>query len=102
MRHQFAFIPSGDSLEFLLRGHPRTGGFLVSTISIPLDPETARAFERASVDEQRKLRLILSLRLRELTTAPLPPLQTILDAIGREAQEKGLTSEILDALLHAE
>ncbi len=74
----------------------------MSTISIPLDPETARAFERASADEQRKLRLILSLRLRELATTPMPPLQTILDEVGREAQEKGLTPEILDALLHAE
>jgi len=32
----------------------------------------------------------------------LPPLQTILDEVGREAQEKGLTPEILHTLLNAE
>jgi hypothetical protein len=74
----------------------------MSSISVPVDPETARIFEQASAEEQRKLRLLLSLRLRELTTTPLPPLQTILDEVGREARQKGLTPEILDTLLHAE
>ena len=74
----------------------------MSAITIPVDPETARAFERASAEEQRKLRLLLSLRLRELTTTSLPPLRTILDEVGREAQERGLTPEILDSLLHTE
>jgi hypothetical protein len=74
----------------------------MSAITIPVDPETARAFEAASAEEQRKLRLLLSLRLRELTTTTLPPLQAILDEVGREAQEKGLTPEILDTLLTAE
>ncbi len=74
----------------------------MNAIRIPVDPETARAFERASAEEQRKLRLLLSLRLRELTTSPLPSLQTILDEVGREAQEKGLTPEILNTLLNAE
>jgi hypothetical protein len=74
----------------------------MSSITIPVDPEIARIFERASAEEQRKLRLLLSLRLRELATTPLPPLQTILDQVGREAQERGLTPEILDTFLHAE
>lgn len=81
---------------------PALGGIAMSAIIIPVDPDTARAFEQASAEEQRKLRLLLSLRLRELTTTPLPPLQTILDEVGREAQEKGLTPEMLDTLLHAE
>ncbi len=74
----------------------------MTSITIPVDPETGRAFEQASAEEQRKLRLLLSLRLRELTTTSLPALQTILDEVGREAQEKGLTPEILSTLLHAE
>ena len=74
----------------------------MSAITIPVDPDTARAFERASAEEQRKLRLLLSLRLRELTTKPLPPLQAILDEVGREAQAQGLTPEILNTLLNAE
>jgi len=74
----------------------------MSAITIPVDPDTARVFEQASAEEQRKLRLLLSLRLRELTTTPLPRLQTILDEVGREAREKGLTPEILHTLLNAE
>jgi hypothetical protein len=71
----------------------------MSAITISVDPDTARAFAQASVEEHSKLRLLLSLRLRELTTTPLPPLQTILDEVGREAEEKGLAPEILDLLL---
>ncbi len=74
----------------------------MSAITIPVDPDTARAFEQASAEEQRKLRLLLSLRLRELTTTPLPPLQTILEEIGRKARERGLSPQILDALLNAD
>ncbi len=77
----------------------------MSAITIPVDPETGRAFEQASAEEQRKLRLLLCLRLRELTTTTttsLPPLQAILDEVGREAQEEGLIPEILDSLLNAE
>jgi hypothetical protein len=74
----------------------------MSSITIPIDPEIARFFEQASAEEQRKLRLLLSLRLRELATTRLPSLQTILDEVGREAREQGLTPEILDSLLHAE
>ncbi len=74
----------------------------MSAITIPVDADTARAFEQASAEEQRKLRLLLGLRLRELTTTPMPPLRTVLDELGREAGDKGLTPEILDALLHAE
>jgi hypothetical protein len=35
----------------------------MSSIVIPVDPDTARAFELASADEQRELRLLLSLQL---------------------------------------
>ncbi len=103
LTQHFASIPPTDSLEFVLSGLlPASGGFVISGITISVDPETARAFEQASAEEQRKLRLLLSLRLRELTTTPLPSLQTILDEVGREAHEKGLTSEILGALPHDE
>ena len=74
----------------------------MSSIVIPVDPATARAFELASTDEQRKLRLLLSLQLRELTTVPQKPLDAIMDEIGQKAAAQGLTPEILESLLHAE
>jgi hypothetical protein len=70
------------------------------TISIPVDPETARAFAAASDEERRKLQLLLRLRLRELTTRPSRSLKEIMDEIGRDAEARGLTPEILESLLH--
>lgn len=70
------------------------------TIAIPVDPETAQAFAKASAQDQRKLQLLLSLRLRELTSMPARPLRVILDEIGRKAEAQGLTLDQLVALLH--
>ena len=73
-----------------------------STISIEVDANAARAFREASAEEQRKLQLLLSLRLRELTAGPPRPLKEIMDEIGTEAETRGLTPEILESLLHDE
>ena len=60
------------------------------------------AFEGASLGEWRKLQLLLSLRLQELTTCPGRTLHEVMDDIGREAEGKGLTPEILETLLSEE
>jgi hypothetical protein len=73
-----------------------------ATISIEVDPETARAFAEAPAEERRKLQLLLRLRLRELTTRPSRSLKEIMDEIGRDAEARGLTPEILESLLHGE
>jgi hypothetical protein len=72
------------------------------TISIEVDSDSARAFSAASAEERRKLELLLNLRLRELTSSPPRPLREIMDEIGAEAEERGLTPEKLDALLRDE
>ena len=69
------------------------------TITIPLDAQTARAYESASPQEKRKMQALLSLRLRELASGEYPPLQEVLEEVGRKAKDRGLTSEILDSLL---
>jgi hypothetical protein len=69
------------------------------TISIPLDPQTAQAYGAARQEEKLKIQALVSLWLRELTARELPSLQQMLDEVGRKAQERGLTSEILDSLL---
>lgn len=51
-------------------------------------------------EERRKLELLLSLRLRELIDQPARPLSEIMDEIGRQAEAKGMTPELLDSLLH--
>jgi hypothetical protein len=70
-----------------------------ATISIPLDPQTARAYDAARAEERMKIQALVALWLRELTTSGLPSLQQVLDEAGRKARERGLTPEVLDSLL---
>jgi hypothetical protein len=73
-----------------------------ATITIPVDAETARAYHTASPDDQKKIQLLLRLRLRELSELPKNSLVEIMNAIGAKAEQRGLTPEILEALLHDE
>ncbi len=73
-----------------------------ANISIEVDAASARAFTNASDDERRRLQLLLSLRLRELTSHSGKSLKFILDKIGSQAEARGLTSEVLDSILHDE
>lgn len=70
-----------------------------TTISIPVDGITAQAYNHASVEDQRKIQLLLSLRMRELLSAPSTTLRELMDDIGAKAEERGLTPEILETLL---
>jgi hypothetical protein len=69
------------------------------TITIPLDPQTARAYDSAAPEEKQKIQALLSLWLRELATGQYPSLQAVLDEVGRKAKARGLRPEILDSLL---
>jgi len=69
------------------------------SITIPLDPQTARSYEAAGPEEKRKIQALLSLWLRELAGGEYRSLQQVLDEAGRKAQARGLTPEILESLL---
>ena len=69
------------------------------TITIPLDPQTAKAYNSAPAEEKRKMQALLSLWLRELVGCEQHALQQILDEAGRKAQAQGLTPEMLESLL---
>jgi hypothetical protein len=73
-----------------------------AAITIPVDAETARVYHTASPDDQKKIQLLLRLRLRELAELPKNSLAEIMDDIGAKAEARGLTPEILEALLHDE
>ena len=73
-----------------------------AVITIPVDVETARAYHMASPDDQKKIQLLIRLRLRELAELPKNSLVEIMDDIGAKAEARGLTPEILEALLHDE
>lgn len=70
-----------------------------STITIPLDPQTAQAYNSAPAEEKRKMQALLGLWLRELACSEQSSLQQILDEAGRKAQDRGLTPEMLESLL---
>ena len=69
------------------------------SITIPLDPQTARAYDSAGPEQKRKIQALLSLWLRELTAGEYPSLEQVLDEVGRKAKDRGLTPEMLDSLL---
>jgi len=73
-----------------------------ATLTIQVSEEAARAFARVSPEEQRKIQLLLDLRLRDLTASPLPQksLQSVMDEIGRNAAARGLTPAELESLLN--
>lgn len=73
-----------------------------TTISIPIDAATALAYSQASVEEQKKIQLLLRLRIRELFAQSNVSLQQIMDDIGAKAEARGLTPEILETLLRDE
>jgi hypothetical protein len=69
-------------------------------ITIPLDPQTAQAYNSASAEEKRKMQALLGLWLRELVGGEQRPVQQILDEAGRKAQARGLTQEVLASLMN--
>ncbi|MFA7235451.1 MAG: hypothetical protein WC058_01190 [Phycisphaeraceae bacterium] len=73
-----------------------------TTISLQVDADAARAFAGASAEDRRKLQLLLSIRLRELTDRSARSLNQIMDEIGRYAEARGLTPEKLESMLRDE
>ncbi|PYP84049.1 MAG: hypothetical protein DMG65_23210 [Candidatus Angelobacter sp. Gp1-AA117] len=69
------------------------------TITIPLDQETARAYNSATPEEKRKMQALLSLWLRELAISAYPSLEQTLKDVAQKAESRGLTPEILDSIL---
>jgi hypothetical protein len=67
------------------------------TITIPLDPQTA--YDSAAPEQKRKIRALLSLWLRELAAGEYRSLQEMLDAIGRNAKDRGLSSKMFHSIL---
>jgi hypothetical protein len=73
-----------------------------AALTIQVSEEAARAFTQVSPEDQRKIQLLLDLRLRDLTISPPPrkSLQTVMDEIGKNAAARGLTPAGLESLLN--
>lgn len=69
------------------------------TISIQVSEEAARIYQEAPESMKRKLDMLLSLRLMEVSRTD-QSLEEIMTEISRNAQQRGLTPEKLDELLN--
>jgi hypothetical protein len=67
-------------------------------ITIKVDSDAARVFSTAPAEDQRKMEALLSLWLKEIAAADARPLKEVMDEIGREAQRRGMTPEILESI----
>jgi hypothetical protein len=73
-----------------------------STITIPVDQRIQQAWNAADEQERRKVQVLVNLWLAELFADELPSLEKLMDEIGRKAQARGLTPEILESILRDE
>lgn len=67
-------------------------------ITIRVDPNAASAYLAASDEDRRKLDLLMSLRLQDATQSG-ESLENVMRDIGRRAQERGLTPEVLTSII---
>ncbi|MGI8588628.1 MAG: hypothetical protein ACR2M0_13225 [Chloroflexia bacterium] len=72
-----------------------------ATITIQVDPDTARLYNAASEEDRGKLKFMLRLWLHQPTTSPaVTSLMEVMDKASDEAEARGLTPEILESLLN--
>jgi hypothetical protein len=69
------------------------------TITIRVDVRAAQAFNTASDEERRKLEALVSLRLLEAAQTT-EPLEQLMRRISHNAQQRGLTPDILQDILN--
>ncbi|PYP89207.1 MAG: hypothetical protein DMF61_04380 [Blastocatellia bacterium AA13] len=72
------------------------------TVNLQLDSEAARVFRTATPEEQKKMEVLLSIWLKEISASESLSLKEVMNDIGRTARERGLTPEILESLLNEE
>jgi hypothetical protein len=68
-------------------------------ITISVDRETAEAWNAASPQDKQAAQALINLWLRRLLFKTGLSLDEIMDRVGRKAQARGLTQEILDSIL---
>ena len=69
------------------------------TITMPVDTQTAQAWSSADRQKRRKLEALAALLLWDVVSEKRPSLDAVLQEVGRKAQTRGLTPEILDSFL---
>ncbi|MEO1298035.1 MAG: hypothetical protein AAFW75_20100 [Cyanobacteria bacterium J06636_16] len=73
----------------------------MKTIQIRVSAEAADRFAAVSEEERRRIEVLLSLQLGDLTK-PKRSLEEIMDSMSNYAHSQGLTPEILESILNDE
>ena len=71
---------------------------MTDRITVAVDADVAQAYRSISKQDRKKLDLLVNLRLRDATRSS-QSLREIMKEISRNAQERGLTPEILRSIL---
>ncbi|AIE76133.1 hypothetical protein [Synechocystis sp. PCC 6714] len=70
----------------------------METITIPVSPEVAQAYQQANPEQQRALQTMLKLFLD--ANFMEKSLSQVMEDIATKAEQRGLTPEILEAILN--
>ncbi|MDR3676565.1 MAG: hypothetical protein P4N24_13825 [Acidobacteriota bacterium] len=71
----------------------------ISRITIPLAPQTAKAYRGAPNSEKKKMQVLVRRWLCDLAVEKPATLKHFLDEVSEKAVQRGLTPRILGALL---
>jgi hypothetical protein len=72
----------------------------MSEATITVDSDIAEKYNTAPEADRQKIQLLIRLFLQDMIVPNSLSFQQIMDAIGYEAQRRGLTPEILDEMLN--
>lgn len=71
---------------------------MTDQITVSVDPDVANAYRLASDVDRRKLDLLVNLRLRDATRSKVS-LKNLMAEISENAQQRGLTPDVLESIL---
>ncbi len=72
---------------------------LTETITLQVESDAARFYNDAPPTDKQKLQALFGSWLKQYAEADLDSLKRTMDEISRNAQNRGLTPEILESLL---
>lgn len=71
-------------------------------ITMQIDSEAAKAYKSAAPEEKKKIELLFGALVKEVASGDRAALKQLMDDISEKAQSRGLTPEILEAILGEE
>lgn len=75
---------------------------LTETITLQVEADVARLYNNAPTSDKQKLQALFETWLKQYAEADSESLKATMDEISRNAQDRGLTPEILETILNDE